>query len=86
MLHISPASSWPLHLVHLVPKIKSPYLENGVMFACLGSVRCSRIDGSPLQLVHVRVTEYDRAPSNYLEPLHMRKVARAVERQLKLMV
>ena len=35
------------------------------------------------RLVHVRVTEYDRATSNYLEPLHARKVARAVERQLK---
>ena len=34
--------------------------------------------------VHVRVTEYDRATSNYLEPLHARKVARAVERQLNL--
>ena len=35
------------------------------------------------RLVHVCVTEYDRATSNYLEPLHARKVARAVERQLK---
>ena len=35
------------------------------------------------RLVHVRVTGYDRATSNYLEPLHARKVARANERQLK---
>ena len=35
------------------------------------------------RLVHVRVTEYDRATSNDLEPLHARKVARANERQLK---
>ena len=38
------------------------------------------------RLVHVHVTEHDRATSNYLEPLHTRKVARAVERQLKLIV
>ena len=31
------------------------------------------------------VTECDRVTSNYLEPLHARKVARAVERQLKLL-
>ena len=36
--------------------------------------------------VHVRVTEYDRATSNYLEPLHARKVARANERQLNLLI
>ena len=36
------------------------------------------------RLVHVCVTEYDRATSNYLEPLHTRKVARAVERELEL--
>ena len=35
------------------------------------------------RLVHVCVTEYDRATSNYLDPLHARKVARAIERQLK---
>ena len=34
--------------------------------------------------MHVCVTEYDSATSNYLEPLHARKVARAVERQLEL--
>ena len=33
--------------------------------------------------MHVCVTGYDRATSNYLEPLHARKVARANERQLK---
>ena len=69
MLHTSPASSWPLHLVHLVPKIKSPHLENGVMFACLGSVRCSRdrrLSFAAGACMCVRVTEYDRATSNYL--------------------
>ena len=34
--------------------------------------------------MRVCVTEYDSATSNYLEPLHTRKVARAVERQLEL--
>ena len=37
-----------------------------------------------VRLVYVRVTEYDRATSNDLEPLHARKVARANERQLNL--
>ena len=35
-------------------------------------------------MLPVCVTEYDSATSNYLEPLHARKVARAVERQLEL--
>ena len=35
------------------------------------------------RLVHVCVNGYDSATSNDLEPLHARKVARAVERQLK---
>ena len=34
--------------------------------------------------MHVCVAEYDSATSNYLEPLHARKVALAVERQLEL--
>ena len=63
MLYTSPASSWPwVAPLHLVPKIESPYLENGVclhassLFAAPGSTALLRA-----QLVHVRVTEYDRA-------------------------
>ena len=76
---------------HLVPRIERrgrlksiPYLENGVclhasaLFAAPGSTALLRA-----RLVHVCVTEYDRATSNYLDPLHARKVARAIERQLK---
>ena len=38
------------------------------------------------RLVHVCGTEYDSATSNNLEPVHARKVARAIERQLKRIV
>ena len=34
--------------------------------------------------MRVYVAEYDRTTISYLEPLHARKVARAVERQLEL--
>ena len=55
----------------------------------LSSSRCPRTallaaPGRIFFVVRVCVTEYDRATSNYLEPLHARKVARAVERQLEL--
>ena len=48
----------------------------------LSSPRCSRT--ALLRCVCVCVTEHHSATSNYLEPLHARKVARAVERQLEL--
>ena len=48
----------------------------------LSSPRSSRT--ALLRVACVCVTEYDSATSNYLEPLHARKVARAVERQLEL--
>ena len=57
------------------------------MYVCMPRLS-SLLQGSTAllraRLVHVRVTEYDRATSNDLEPLHAKKVARAVERQLKL--
>ena len=50
----------------------------------LSSPRCPRTALLRGACMCVCVTEYDRATSNYLEPLHARKVARAVERQLEL--
>ena len=89
MLYTSPASSWPW--VAPLIAIASCAKNRESIFGEWCNVRMPRLSsllqGSTsllrVRLVHVCVTEYDRATSNYLEPLHARKVARAVERQLK---
>ena len=72
MLHTTKSCIYPSGPLHLGPKIERrvhlkslPYLDNGANFAYHGSLRCSRINGSPsVALVHVGVT--DRVWQGYI--------------------